>query len=604
MENISKKLDLGRLLSTYEMLHTGEQANMETETVKKLSLKAIEVKENEKRRKELILEARRLFEKEKLPRGEVCMRLGISYRRLGKYLIGNPDSVCKNGNSGQSRGSVLDQYFDMIAKLVDENKQYKEIHQTLLEYNCKVGYPTLFDYCVKMFGDRREAVKSRGNSKQHYVSRKQILEHIWSRKPLEEYDKQWIFSIYPGLFVIRDSVSSFRHVMEQMNENLLKDWIQQEVNSQIAKIQSFCNGILRDMEPVLNSVRYSASHIIFNSTSIDCTRKFRNFWGSTLAVRKISDRLCLENGLSIIENPRKSGRDYGGWLGDRKAPSEREKLCNAIDAALAQKPADFAAFLLIVQAEGYQVKQGKNLAFCAPGKKKFIRCRSLDDDYTEQAIMERIEGKRPLTPSMKKASRRREQQVNLLIDIQARLQAGKGPGYEQWAKIFNLKQAAQTLNFLSEHGLLEYTQLKEKAVQSTIRFNELSDKIKEMESHLCDIGTLKTQISNYVKTREAYVAYRKAGYSRKFYVEHESQILLHKAAKQAFDVLNVKKLPTVKTLQTDYETLLSEKKKAYSEYAAARKELRELLPAKANVDRLLSISATETNKEKKHEVER
>jgi hypothetical protein len=100
-------------------------------------------------------------------------------------------------------------------------------------------------------------------------------------------------------------------------------------------------------------------------------------------VRKISDRLCLENDLSIIENPSKSGKDYGGWLGDRKTPSQREKLYQAIDAALTQMPADFTAFLLIVQAEGYQVKQGKNLAFCAPGKKKFIRCRSLDDDYTE-----------------------------------------------------------------------------------------------------------------------------------------------------------------------------------------------------------------------------
>jgi hypothetical protein len=218
--------------------------------------------------------------------------------------------------------------------------------------------------------------------------------------------------------------------------------------------------------------------------------------------------------------------------------------------------------------------------------------------------MERIEGKRLLIPSTKKASRRNGRKVNLLIDIQARLQEGKGAGYERWAKIFNLKQAAQTLNFLSEHGLLEYAQLQEKAAQSSARFNELSDKIKGMESHLCDIGTLKTQISNYAKTREAYVAYRKAGYSRKFYLEHESQILLHKAAKQAFDALEVKKLPIIIDLQTDYDNVFAEKKKLYPEYAQAKKEMRELLTAKANIDRLLSISTIDPDKGKKREVER
>jgi hypothetical protein len=337
-------------------------------------------------------------------------------------------------------------------------------------------------------------------------------------------------------------------------------------------------------------------HIIFNSTSIDGTRKFRNFWGSSLTVRKISDRICLENGLSVIENAGKNGRDYGGWLGDRKAPSGREKLCRAIDVALAEKPADFSAFLRAMEASGYEIKRGKNLAFRVPGQKKFTRCRSLDDDYIEQAIQERIEGRRPLIPSRKKTARRNEQRVNLLIDIQTRLQAGKGPGFEHWAKIFNLKQAAQTLNFLSENGLLEYAQLQEKTAQSAARFNELSDRIKGMESRLSEIAALKTQIANYVKTREVYVAYRKAGYSRKFYAEHEPEILLHKVTKQAFDALNVKKLPTIKVLQTEYGNLLTEKKKLYSEYAQEKKEMRELLTAKANVDRLLGSSSVQLEK--------
>jgi uncharacterized protein Usg len=218
------------------------------------------VQENEKHRKKLILEARRLSEEEKLPRGEVCRQLGISYRRLGKYLTGDPDTVCKNGNSGQSRGSFLDPYYKVIARLVDENKQYTEIHQILLEYGCKVGYSTLFDYCIKMFGNKRETIKTRSNPKQHYVTRKQIFKYIWSHETLEEWDKQYVFSLYPELFVIRDSVSNFRLAMEQMNESLLKDWIQQEISSTIPKIRSFCNGILRDLESVLNSVRYTTNN--------------------------------------------------------------------------------------------------------------------------------------------------------------------------------------------------------------------------------------------------------------------------------------------------------------------------------------------------------
>jgi predicted transcriptional regulator len=241
-----------------KVLITDEPTNIETE--KKLSLRAIEAQEKEIRRKEIILEARRLFQEEKLSKVEICTKLGITYKRLRKYLAGNPDMVCKNGNTGQSRGSILDRYHNVIAELLDESKQYKEIHQTLFEYGCKVGYTTLFDYCIKMFGNKCETIKYHSNREQHYVTRKQILKYIWSHKPLEEYDKQWVFSLYPELFIIRDSVSGFRHAVEQMNEILLKDWIHQEANSLIPRIKSFCNGILRDLEPVLNSVRYTTNN--------------------------------------------------------------------------------------------------------------------------------------------------------------------------------------------------------------------------------------------------------------------------------------------------------------------------------------------------------
>ena len=191
--------------------------------------------------------------------------------------------------------------------------------------------------------------------------------------------------------------------------------------------------------------------------------------------------------------------------------------------------------------------------------------------------------------------------VNLLVDIQEKLQAGKGAGYARWAKVFNLKQMAQTMNYLTEHGLLEYAVLEEKAAMATARHNELSAQIKAAETRMAEIAVLRTRIINYVKTREVYAAYRKAGYSKKFLAEHEADILLHKAAKQAFDDLGIKKLPTVKSLQAEYATLLEEKKKDYAEYRRSREEMRELLAAKANVDRLMGYGEERQNDREKEQ---
>ena len=166
----------------------------------------------------------------------------------------------------------------------------------------------------------------------------------------------------------------------------------------------------------------------------------------------------------------------------------------------------------------------------------------------------------------------------------------------------NLKQMAQTVNYLTEHNLLEYAVLEEKAAAATAHHNELSAKIKVAEKRMAEIAVLRTHIINYAKTRDTYVAYRKAGYSKKFREEHEEEILLHQAAKNAFDDIGVKKLPKVKELQAEYARLLEEKKKTYAEYRRSREEMRELLAAKTNVDRLLNMEAEhDTEREKDHE---
>lgn len=346
------------------------------------------------------------------------------------------------------------------------------------------------------------------------------------------------------------------------------------------------------------------NHIIFNSTSLDCTKKFRDFKRSGLALAQISDRLCLENGLSIIENPKRSKGHYGKWLGDKKPLSHSDKLRQTIDEVLVQKPKTFDEFLQLMQSAGYEIKSGRHYAFKGGEQKKFIRLRSLGEGYSEEEIKAVIEGKSPQRVTKKTAAKQPKQQeksVNLLVDIQAKLQQGKGKGYEQWAKIFNLKQMAQTVNFLQQHKLLSYSDLEKKAKECTSVFDGLNAQIKTAEKRMAEVQVLKKHIINYAKTRDIYTAYRKAGYSQKFYEEHRAELTLHKAAKAAFDELGVKKLPTVKTLQAEYTDLLSEKKKAYGQYHAAKKEMQDILTAKANIDRLLGLEQEQREKEKSQE---
>lgn len=342
------------------------------------------------------------------------------------------------------------------------------------------------------------------------------------------------------------------------------------------------------------------NHIIYNSTSLDFTKKFRDFLGSGRAVRKISDRLCLENGLSIIENPKRGKNHYGKWLGDKKPASYTEKLRQTIDEILAKKPADFKTFLSQMEQAGYEIKSGEYLAFKGKEQKKFIRLRSLGEGYSKDEIEAVISGKKTFEIK-KKTAEKQKSRVNLLVDIEAKLRTGKGAGYECWAKIFNLKQMAQTINFLTENNLLHYEDLEKKAQTSTDNFNQLSAKIKTAEKRMAEITVLKTHIINYAKTRDVYTVYRKAGYSKKFYEEHTADLLLHKAAKAAFDELGVKKLPTVKALQVEYSELLTKKKKAYAKYHSTKKEMKEIVTAKENVDRLLGDNLEGDRKEKSQE---
>ncbi len=345
------------------------------------------------------------------------------------------------------------------------------------------------------------------------------------------------------------------------------------------------------------------THILFNSTTIDGSRKFRNFLGSSFALRKISDRLCLEHGVSIIEHPGKAHKHYGKWLGDEKPLSQRDQLRNDIDNALAEKPATLEAFLADMQTAGYEIKQGKYLALRRTGQQRFIRLRSLGEAYSEDSLRAIIVGEKPRNAQSKHAhppAPEVQDSVSLLVDIQSKLLVGRGVGYERWAKKFNLKQMAQTLNYLTEHQLLDYEKLSACAREASTQFSSLSSAIQETEARMRELTNLREHIFQYRKTREVYIAYRQSGYSKQFYAEHESEILLHKAAKTAFDALPDRKIPSLKELNAEFEALLATKKKAYGEYQQARREMQDVLTAKANVDAILGIDRTKSTVESEH----
>jgi hypothetical protein len=340
------------------------------------------------------------------------------------------------------------------------------------------------------------------------------------------------------------------------------------------------------------------NHIIINSTTLDCTHKFNDFKRSGRAIRRISDLLCVEHGLSVIENPAPSKGSYGDWLGDRKKPTQKEDLRKIVDEVVPIS-ATFDDFFARLRERGCIVgTKRKKTSVVAPGWKKPFRLETLGDGYTETAIRARLGKVKTITSGGDSGTR---SAPNLLIDIQAKLREGKGSGYEQWAKIFNLKQAAKTLLFLQEQGIDSYDDLKKKTAATSVEFDRLSDRIKDADKKLKDISELQKQIGTYGKTRGVFDAYKRSGYDRAFYDANVADIILHRATKKFFDAHGFKgKLPSINSLRQEYATILTEKKKLYGDYHRLRDSSKELAVAKANADRLLGITENAQNREVQH----
>ena len=347
------------------------------------------------------------------------------------------------------------------------------------------------------------------------------------------------------------------------------------------------------------------NHIYYNSTAYDRSRKFRNFIGSSFALRRLSDRVCLEHALSVVERPKlhSKGRflHYGQWQGEVRPPSQKEQIRCAIDTALSKRPADFADFLRRMEAVGFQVVHGRGgvISFRAPGHDRAARLRAstLGAGYGREDIQAVIDGKAPTrTAPVRRAPTPRR--VNLLIDIQERMRQGKGPAYERWAKVYNLKQMAAALQYLKEHQLFEYDDLAAKTDAATEQFHTLAGDIQQTEAELSRVSDLMAAVVQYAKTRPVFDGYKAAKYSRKYLAEHEAELADYRAAKATMaELLGGEKLPKMDVLKEKRRQLAARKKALYLEYRKAQQDMRELVAVKGSVDHLRGLTDNQRNKE-------
>ena len=325
------------------------------------------------------------------------------------------------------------------------------------------------------------------------------------------------------------------------------------------------------------------NHIIFCAVNFVDHRKYNSNKRSYYGIRNMSDKLCRENGLSVVVPGKGSkGKSYAEYQAEKTGTSWKGKLKIAVDALIPQV-SSFEELLQRLQAAGYEIKPGKYVSCRAPGQERFTRLKTLGADYTEEAIRERIAGRRA-----KAAKAPREQRdVSLLIDIENSIKAAQSKGYEQWAKIHNLKQAAKTMNFLTENKIEQYADLVSRIEEMAAESGQAADALKDAEKRLADMAVLIKNVSTYQKTKPVYDAYRKARNREKYRAGQEQAIILHEAAARSLKAAGIAKLPNLAALQSEYEALQAQKEALYADYGKLKKKVREYDIIKQNIDSIL-----------------
>ena len=329
------------------------------------------------------------------------------------------------------------------------------------------------------------------------------------------------------------------------------------------------------------------NHLIFNAVDFVNYHAYKSYKRIYYDMREVSDRLCKENGLSVIPPSQNKGMGYKEYTEAKRGTSWKQKLKQTIDR-LVITAKDYDDFLRLMQEAGYEIKTGKYISFRAEGQERFTRSKTIGENYTEERIKERIAGRTP--------RRNRRQTVpkgiSLIGDIQERIRLIDSKGYKYKAKLTILKEAARTLNYLTENNLLQYADLEKKVEDVHSSYDRTGKELKGVEARLREVQPLIKNISNYQRLKPVYDAFQKAKDKPGFKAKHEAELVIFEAARSTLLAMQGdEKLPSLKTLQAQQQRLLDEQQRLYDERAKLKKEVKQIETIKSNVDTFLAPSA-------------
>ena len=339
------------------------------------------------------------------------------------------------------------------------------------------------------------------------------------------------------------------------------------------------------------------NHIIFNAVNFVDYHAYRSNKRTYRELRQLSDTICKEHGLSVIPPSQNKGMEYKEYTEAKRGTSWKQKLKQTIDRYVITAK-DYDDFIRLMQEAGYEVKTGKYISFRAEGQERFTRAKTIGDNYTEERIKERIQGRNP----RKRQLQKERKGVSLIIDIQNSIKAQESKGYEHWAKINNLKEAAKTLNYLTENNLLRYADLEAKVEDVHASYTRTGDELKRVEARLREVQPLIKNIGNYQRLKPVNDAYQKVKNKTAFQSKHEAELVIFEAAKSTLLAMQGDgKLPSLKSLQAEQQRLVEEQQRLYDERAKLKKQAKQIDTIKANVDVFLNLETEQEETRQKTE---
>ena len=336
------------------------------------------------------------------------------------------------------------------------------------------------------------------------------------------------------------------------------------------------------------------NHLIFNSVSFIDYKKYHSNKQSYYQIRRTSDRICKEHGLSVVEPGKDKGKSYIEYHAEKQGTSYKAKLKAAIDTLIPQVT-DFEELLKRLQQMGYEVKRGKYISCRVSDQERFTRLKTLGAAYAEEALKERISG----VYRVRARPEQDDKRIRLVIDIENNIKAQQSAGYERWAKIHNLKQAAKTFNFLTENKIEYYRDLEQKIADIMTAHDAAAKAVREVEQNMGQLSLLLKHTTTYRKLKPLYEQYRKSSDKEKYLRGHESEIILFETAAKALKQMGVSKLPDPVKLKQDYAALSEKKNKLYEEYREAKKQMQEYGIIKKNVDSILYPSQSRAKEQER-----